>query len=100
MGKTTLDKKFGARSVLYLNLEDCMSSNAEIEGKHCTRAFQSRRFSIVKQDYKTVFDVRNIPVISQAINIDKDLCIKLQIDQWYFSSPFLSGSLKGVKQSW
>ena len=31
MRKTTLDKKFGARSLLDFKLEDCMPSNAEIE---------------------------------------------------------------------
>ena len=34
----------------------------------------------ILQDYKTVFEVRKSPVISQAINNDKDLRVKLQIN--------------------
>ena len=64
-------------------LEDCISSNSEIEGKHCPPAFQIRKtedsVTFYKKDYKTVFDVRKFPVISQVINIDKDLRAKLQI---------------------
>ena len=64
-------------------LEDCISSNAEIEGKHSPPAFQIRKTEdavTVLQDYKTVFEVRKFPVISQAMNIDKDLRIKLHIN--------------------
>ena len=65
-------------------IEDCISPNAEIEGKHCPLAFQIRKteYSVanVLQDHKTVFEVRKFPVISQAINIGKDLRVKLQIN--------------------
>ena len=54
MGKTTLEKKFGARSVLDFKLEDCMSSNAEIEGKHCPPAFQVRKTEYSVSFYKII----------------------------------------------
>ena len=60
--------------------EDCISSNVEIEGKHCPLAFQIRKTEDSVTFYKTVFEVRKFPVISQAINIDKDLRVKLQIN--------------------
>ena len=65
-------------SCLISSLKTFISSNAEIEGKHCPPAFQ--RFSNILQDYKTVFEVRKFPFISQATNIDKDLRVKLQIN--------------------
>ena len=50
------------------------------------------------QDYKSVFYVRKFPVISQAINIDKDMRVKLQING--IPVPLLSCLLKGVTQMW
>ena len=61
-------------------LEDYISSNAEIEGKHCPPACQIRKTEDSVTFYKTVFEVRKFPVISQAINIDKELRVKLQIN--------------------
>ena len=49
------------------------------------------------QLYKTVFDVQNFPIISQAINIDKDLPVTFKSMALLF--PFLSGLLETVTQS-
>ena len=65
-------------------LEDCISSNAKIEGKHCPPAFQIRKTKdsvTFYKSFKTVFDVRKFPIISQEINIDRDLRVKLQINR-------------------
>ena len=78
MGKTTLDWKFGARSVARFQAWRLHFIECGYWRKPLSTAFQ--RFSNVLQNYKTVFDVRKFPVISQAINIDKDLRAKLQIN--------------------
>ena len=65
MGKTTLDKKFGARSVLDFKLEDCMSSNAEIEGKHCPPAFQIRK----TEDSVTFYKITRLYLISENLQL-------------------------------
>ena len=48
-----------------------------------------------RERQRTVFDVRKFPVISQVINIDKDLRLKLQINGIPF--PILKWFLEGRK---
>ena len=60
--------------------EDRFSTFEDIGVKHCLSGFQVRKTENSITFYKTEFDEKNFPAVSQAINIDINLHVKLQIN--------------------
>ena len=70
--------------------EDSIQTFADIRRKHCPPGFQVRKTENAITLYKRVFDDRNFPIISQTMNIDKDLhanlqgnCIAVPLYKWF-----------------
>ena len=60
--------------------EDRISTFEDIGAKHCLSGFQVRKTENSIIFYKTEIDEKNFPTVSQAINIDINLHVKLQIN--------------------
>ena len=78
-------------------LEKCISSNAEIEGKHYPPAFQIRK----TENSVTFYKITRLCLKSENFQLFlklSTLLVKLQIND--IPVPLLSNLLKGVTQSW
>lgn len=61
-------------------LQDALPKFSDIGENHCPLGFQVHKSESAVTFYKTVFNENNFPIISQAIKIDQDLHVKLQIN--------------------
>ena len=59
---------------------DRIASFTDIGLKHCPLGFEISISEDSITFYKTTFDDRNLPTISQVINIDRDMHVKLQVN--------------------
>ena len=90
MEKTTIDQKFGARSLAWFQVWrlNCISSNAEIEGKHCPPAFQIRNI----EDSITFYKIKRLCLMSEissyfSSNQHQQRSACKASNQWYSCSP-------------